>query len=93
MWKNSHIESNIDGFEAEEEPNRKNLEVQVVAPTGIAALPLGGKTTFSFAGVSWTKFLLRLSPLYLQCACSTLYTRFHLGALCNKDLLQPEANN
>lgn len=31
---------------------RKGLEVQVVAPTGIAALPLNGKTTFSFAGVS-----------------------------------------
>jgi ATP-dependent DNA helicase PIF1 len=28
--------------------------VQVVAPTGIAALPLEGKTTYSFAGVSGT---------------------------------------
>ncbi|RDL32502.1 uncharacterized protein BP5553_08958 [Venustampulla echinocandica] len=28
----------------------KNLGVQVVAPTGIAALPLDGKTTYSFAG-------------------------------------------
>jgi flagellar biosynthesis GTPase FlhF len=31
---------------------RKNYNVQVIAPTGIAALPLGGKTTYSFAGVS-----------------------------------------
>lgn len=31
--------------------NRQD-NVQVIAPTGIAALPLGGKTTYSFAGVS-----------------------------------------
>jgi ATP-dependent DNA helicase PIF1 len=30
----------------------KKKKVQVVAPTGIAALPLGGRTTYSFAGVS-----------------------------------------
>ncbi len=30
--------------------------VQVVAPTGIAALPLEGKTTYSFAGVSYSYF-------------------------------------
>ena len=30
----------------------KKKKVQVVAPTSIAALPLGGKTTYSFAGVS-----------------------------------------
>ncbi|CZR60667.1 related to 5`-3` DNA helicase [Phialocephala subalpina] len=29
---------------------RKGGSVQVVAPTGISALPLGGKTTYSFAG-------------------------------------------
>lgn len=32
---------------------KKGGNVQVVAPTGIAALPLGGKTTYSFAGVSY----------------------------------------
>jgi len=31
---------------------KKGGHVQVIAPTGIAALPLGGKTTYSFAGVS-----------------------------------------
>lgn len=31
---------------------KKGNKVQVIAPTGIAALPLGGKTTYSFAGVS-----------------------------------------
>jgi Cdc6-like AAA superfamily ATPase len=31
--------------------------VQVIAPTGIAALPLEGKTTYSFAGVSDSSFL------------------------------------
>jgi ATP-dependent DNA helicase PIF1 len=31
---------------------KRGGKVQVVVPTGIAALPLGGKTTFSFAGVS-----------------------------------------
>lgn len=31
---------------------KKKKKVQVIAPTGIAALPLNGKTTFSFAGVS-----------------------------------------
>ena len=31
---------------------KKGGNVQVVAPTGIAALPLDGKTTYSFAGVS-----------------------------------------
>ncbi|KAE9371561.1 hypothetical protein N431DRAFT_491903 [Stipitochalara longipes BDJ] len=31
---------------------KKGGNVQVVAPTGIAALPLEGKTTYSFAGVS-----------------------------------------
>lgn len=30
----------------------RRADVQVIAPTGIAALPLGGKTTYSFAGVS-----------------------------------------
>ncbi|KAF8857345.1 hypothetical protein BDZ45DRAFT_544518, partial [Acephala macrosclerotiorum] len=29
---------------------KKGGRVQVVAPTGISALPLGGKTTYSFAG-------------------------------------------
>ncbi|TVY34963.1 ATP-dependent DNA helicase [Lachnellula subtilissima] len=29
---------------------KKGNKVQVIAPTGIAALPLGGKTTYSFAG-------------------------------------------
>ncbi len=33
---------------------KKAGKVQVVAPTGIAALPLDGKTTYSFAGVSET---------------------------------------
>ncbi len=33
---------------------KKGGNVQVVAPTGIAALPLDGKTTYSFAGVSQT---------------------------------------
>lgn len=31
---------------------KKGGNVEVVAPTGIAALPLGGKTTYSLAGVS-----------------------------------------
>ena len=31
---------------------KKGGNVEVVAPTGIAALPLDGKTTYSFAGVS-----------------------------------------
>jgi Cdc6-like AAA superfamily ATPase len=35
---------------------KKGGNVQVVAPTGIAALPLDGKTTYSFAGVSETSF-------------------------------------
>lgn len=33
---------------------RKHCNVQVIAPTGIAALPLGGKTTYSFAGVGYS---------------------------------------
>ena len=33
--------------------------LQVVAPTGIAALPLEGKTTYSFAGVSYSSFRFR----------------------------------
>ena len=38
---------------------KRGGNVQVVAPTGIAALPLDGKTTYSFAGVScnWYYFL------------------------------------
>jgi Cdc6-like AAA superfamily ATPase len=36
---------------------KRGGNVQVVAPTGIAALPLDGKTTYSFAGVSRTFFL------------------------------------
>lgn len=32
---------------------KKGGNVQVIAPTGIAALPLDGKTTYSFAGVSY----------------------------------------
>jgi DNA replication protein DnaC len=36
---------------------KKGGQVQVIAPTGIAALPLGGKTTYSFAGVSISHML------------------------------------
>jgi hypothetical protein len=35
---------------------KRGGNVQVVAPTGIAALPLDGKTTYSFAGVSYSWF-------------------------------------
>lgn len=31
---------------------RKGGQIHIIAPTGIAALPLGGRTTYSFAGVS-----------------------------------------
>lgn len=37
---------------------KHNSQVHVVAPTGIAALPLDGKTTYSFAGVSRSHFTL-----------------------------------
>lgn len=43
----------LRGLRKKRKQNNKTLQVQVIAPTGIAALPLDGKTTFSFAGVSW----------------------------------------
>jgi Cdc6-like AAA superfamily ATPase len=39
-----------EGSNGPEGPDSKFPRVQVVAPTGIAALPLNGKTTYSFAG-------------------------------------------
>lgn len=42
----------------------KGKVVEVIAPTGIAALPLGGRTTFSFAG--WTPDDLRKSITQLM---------------------------
>ncbi|EPE28579.1 P-loop containing nucleoside triphosphate hydrolase [Glarea lozoyensis ATCC 20868] len=39
------------------------IDVSVVAPTGIAALPLGGKTTYSFAGWSPDSFKQPLEAL------------------------------
>lgn len=40
---------------------KKGGNVQVVAPTGIAALPLDGKTTYSFAGVGLSPRTCQLS--------------------------------
>jgi Caulimovirus viroplasmin/AAA domain len=46
-----HLEEGSKGYKEHPEDTGNNFPcVQVVAPTGIAALPLNGKTTYSFAG-------------------------------------------
>jgi hypothetical protein len=49
--RKKHLEEGSKGYKEHLEDAGSNFPcVQVVAPTGIAALPLNGKTTYSFAG-------------------------------------------
>ena len=55
---------------------KKGNNVQVIAPTGIAALPLSGKTTYSFAGVSRPRtFLGMISMLTMNSGIPILFGR------------------
>jgi Cdc6-like AAA superfamily ATPase len=53
--------------------------VQVIAPTGIAALPLEGKTTYSFAGVSNLSFQIH------KCRRSNLDLAVESGLYAERD--------
>ena len=49
--RKQHLEEGSKGYKEHLEDAGSNFPyVQVIAPTGIAALPLNGKTTYSFAG-------------------------------------------
>ncbi|TVY86481.1 ATP-dependent DNA helicase [Lachnellula willkommii] len=71
---------------------KKGNKVQVIAPTGIAALPLGGKTTYSFAGWNPDSFREGIVDLLKKCKESTIQGIEGLDVLIIEVSIPPWAN-
>jgi ATP-dependent DNA helicase PIF1 len=70
--------------------SRKNPSVQVIAPTGIAALPLNGRTTYSFAGWKPYSFKQPLRKLLDETKKSTIKAIWHLNVLIIEEISMVE---
>jgi ATP-dependent DNA helicase PIF1 len=68
----------------------KKKRVQVIAPTGIAALPLNGRTTYSFAGWKPYSFKQSLRKLLSETKASTVKAIFHLKVLIIEEISMVE---
>ncbi|PQE03029.1 atp-dependent dna helicase pif1 protein [Rutstroemia sp. NJR-2017a BVV2] len=68
----------------------KKKRVQVIAPTGIAALPLNGRTTYSFAGWKPYSFRQSLNKLLRETKNSTARAILHLKVLIIEEISMVE---
>ncbi|PQE15992.1 atp-dependent dna helicase pif1 protein [Rutstroemia sp. NJR-2017a WRK4] len=68
----------------------KKKRVQVIAPTGIAALPLNGRTTYSFAGWKPYSFKQSLRKLLSETKASTVKAIFQLKVLIIEEISMVE---